>query len=265
MVKLARVEQPFLPLEFATTDYGFVDSHSGMHTSRTMMFVELDALMSALPEPLSAKVVREAILTENILGKATYSGRRNSANKLIALYGFTESPLYAIFEMLYRASTTGRPALALLMALCRDGVLREVLPLLLNTAPGEPLGTEQVNSALLASEAVRFTEKTRRSTTRNILGSLRAAGFISRSQPTLRTAMVVDTQVITFAVLIAWMRGLRADDILASPYMLLLRVDSAQVTAALRAAHRAGLLNSRLLGDVVDLSPGPALQEILGT
>lgn len=247
------------------SDLGFIESSSGIHTSRTMMLQELDIIMSSIQEPLTPAMVRNAIIEDNILGKSTYSGRMNTAAKLVALYSFAVVPLYTIFDRLYRASVIGRPAIALLMALSRDGVLREVLPLILRTRINEPLDKNEVATTLLVSKAMRFTEKTRNSTIRNILGSLRAAGCINRGQPSVRTPMQVDGEAVTFAVLIAWMRGKRGDDILASPWMQLLNVESSQLDGGLRSAHRIGLLNSRIMGKVVDISPGPLLREILGT
>lgn len=106
-------------------ELGFDEGLRGVHTSRTMMLAELEQILGYLQTCSSPEAVRTAIVEENVLGKATRSGKKNSATKLIDLYSFEPKwPLYAGFEILWRESSKSRPVLAILMAQCRDAVLR---------------------------------------------------------------------------------------------------------------------------------------------
>jgi hypothetical protein len=58
--------------------FGFRSGPRGVHTSRTIMFVELNDLLAALPAKASKEEYRQAILTDNVLGKKTLATRRGT-------------------------------------------------------------------------------------------------------------------------------------------------------------------------------------------
>ena len=62
----------------------------GSHSSWTMMLVELDAVLAAVPTGSGAAEYREAILQRNVLGKTTDSTRQKSLRHLRELYALDE-------------------------------------------------------------------------------------------------------------------------------------------------------------------------------
>lgn len=166
--------------ESSLAEQGFDERLRGVHTSRTMMLAELKLVLSSLPSDVNPIAVQKAILEENALGKATRSGKVNSANKLINLYSFEmDRPLYAAFDTFWRESSTSRPVLAVLMAQCRDMVLRASSKIILETPIGSVVTTNRLYENLLLGFPSKYTEITLQSTTRNITSTWRRSGHIT--------------------------------------------------------------------------------------
>lgn len=242
------------------SNLGFDDTPRGVHTSRTMMLAELESVMRDVDSVVNPAIVRRAILEDNILGKATRSGRKNSATKLIDLYSFDpEQQLYHAFELLWRDASTSRPVLALLLALSRDTVLRASVETIVGAPIGSTVTKEQFYRSLLSGFASKYAESTLQSTTRNIASSWRQAGHIKGENPIVRVKAPADTHAIALAVLIGYLRGLRGQNLLASTWVRLLDFDTEELAGVTSEAHRHGLITSRKIGEIIELAPGPHL------
>jgi len=62
----------------ALEKFGFKFSGGGAHSSRTMMFSELESVLVAVPAGASVSDYRDAIVARNILAKTTESTRQKS-------------------------------------------------------------------------------------------------------------------------------------------------------------------------------------------
>jgi hypothetical protein len=241
-------------------ELGFDEGLRGVHTSRTMMLAELESVLGTLGSGVTPESVRHAILEDNILGKATRSGRKNSATKLIDLYSFNpEQQLFHAFEVLWRDASTSRPVLAVLIALSRDTVLRASVEPVIGTPIGSTITKEQFYKSLLSGFASKYAETTLQSTTRNITSSWRQSGHIRGENPIVRAKAPADFHAIAFALLIGYLRGLRGQNLLASDWVRLLDFDAGELEVATAEAHRHGLITSRKVGEVIELTPGPHL------
>ncbi len=224
------------------------------------MLAELEAVMGALVSVATLASVRHVILEENVLGKATRSGRKNSATKLIDLYSFNpEQQLYYAFELLWRDASASRPVLALLLALSRDKVLRASVETVMGAPIGSTVTKGELYESLLSGFASKYAETTLQSTTRNIASTWRQSGHIRGEKPIVRVKAPADFHAVAFALLISYLRGLRGQYLLASDWVRLLDFDSGELEAAVAEAHRHGLFTSRKIGDVIELTPGPHL------
>jgi hypothetical protein len=240
--------------------HGFDEAPGGVHTSRTMMLAELESVLGALVSVVTPANVRHAILEDNVLGKATRSGRKNSATKLIDLYSFNpEQQLFYAFEVLWRDASTSRPVLAVLLALSRDTVLRASVETVIGAPIGSTLTKEQLYKSLLSGFASKYAETTLQSTTRNIASSWRQSGYIKGENPIVRVKAPSDFHTVAFALLIGYLRGLRGHNLLSSDWVRLMDFDSGELEAAIAEAHRHGLITSRKIGEVIELTPGPHL------
>ncbi len=89
------------------------------------MTSELSLVLDGLPGDSVAARYRQAIIDENLLGKATRSTRLKAARHLTNLYAL--DPSKAVFWMLrhfWTADQVGKPMLAYLAASARDRLLR---------------------------------------------------------------------------------------------------------------------------------------------
>lgn len=224
------------------------------------MLAELDAVMASLGSVRHPADIRTAILEENILGKATRSGRLNTATKLIHLYSFDpKQTLFSGFTQLWRDASASRPVLAVLLALCRDKVLQVSAQTILAAPVGAAVTKEQFYRMLLAGFAAKYSETTLQSTTRNVASSWRQSGHLQGEKPMVRTKAPADSHTLAFAVLIAYLRGLRGEALLASDWVRLLDLDPSELEVATMDAHQRGMITSRRIGSVIELTPGPGV------
>ncbi len=77
---------------------GFSKAILGAHSARSMMFLEMLALVRALPLTVTKNDFAKAIVEENLLQKPTLSSRKKSLRHLIELYGMDHSKaLFRVF------------------------------------------------------------------------------------------------------------------------------------------------------------------------
>lgn len=80
---------------------------SGPRTSKTLMLQELEALLAAVPEGAPAKAYRVAIVEENVLGKRTFSARKETVPRLTALHSLDPiKPLFRVVRRLWDVDPT---------------------------------------------------------------------------------------------------------------------------------------------------------------
>src|SRR5688572_27819877 len=106
-------------------EFGFRTGTVGTHTSRTMMLEDASVLFSVAPVKATRTEYRDAILTDNCLGKRTLSTRRASDQRLSELYALDPRvALFRVMRALWENDERGRPLLALLLSIARDPLLR---------------------------------------------------------------------------------------------------------------------------------------------
>ena len=82
---------------------GFRFGDKGTHTSRTIMFKELDLLFEDQEDWVPRKAYVSAIVDQNCLGKRTVSTRKITSQRLSELYGLNPSiPLFRILRQLWQ-------------------------------------------------------------------------------------------------------------------------------------------------------------------
>lgn len=244
--------------------YGFNESERSVHSSRTMMLAELELVMQGVNGEITPDSVREAILEQNILGKATQSGRRNTATKLISLYSFDfEEPLFHTFAILWSQSEHSRPVLGLLLAMCRDKILRTTGTPICQAEIGSPIAKESLYKCLASSFSSKYAETTLQSTTRNVASSWRQSGHILGESPIVRVKCHSDYLAFSFAAYIAYLRGLRGQNLLNSFWIKVLDFEAAELSNVITESHRRGLITTRKVGSIVEITPGPSIEEVI--
>lgn len=126
-----------------------VRTGQGPHTSRTMMLAEVEHLFAETPAQASLVEYREAIVDENVLGKATAASRQRVFRALRELYALDpEEPAFRVLRFLWDENGSSRRLLALLTVLRRDSLLRVTAPVVLGKAEGSAVSAADLSAAL---------------------------------------------------------------------------------------------------------------------
>ena len=117
---------------------GFRFGDQGTHSSRTMMFNELDCLLDAVAGAVERSDYDKAVLKDNCPGKQTLSTRKLPLQRLRELCALDPAvPLFRIMRDLWDVNPESRSQLALLTALVRDPLLRMIAAPVLQTPVGK--------------------------------------------------------------------------------------------------------------------------------
>ena len=128
---------------------GFRFGAKGTHTSRTMMFDELNSVLSAVGCLATRKEYASAIIDDNCLAKPTTSTRRLTNQRLGELYGLDPSiPVFRVFSRLWELDEVGRRQLALLCAIARDPLLASTASPVVDLSDGAEFLRDPVKAAL---------------------------------------------------------------------------------------------------------------------
>ena len=235
------------------SSFGMKLSGGGAHQSKTMMFRELEALMSSGAS--TAEEFRTAAIDENAMGKATNNTRRLTFGHLASLYGLLDRPpLTIVLLKMWPGDVQGRRLRALLVALARDPLFRETAPAITSGSVGQSMRYPWLQDALLAAFPERFSEKMLRSLAQNCASSWTQCGHLKGAVKKLRQRVMPTPETVAFAALIATTSGFGGPAILTSGWMKVLDLGPEQALDALRRAEAIGLARVRSAGDVTEIS-----------
>ena len=253
-------------------DIGFRRGDVGTHTSRTIMLAELGALFNAVPAAASAEEIAAAICQSNCLGKQTAATRRSTRQRLAELYGLDPHvPVYRVLRRLWQLDVAGRPLLALLVAVARDPLLAASAAAIVPLAVGADFARGSMKEAILAATGDRISDAILDKVVRNAASSWTQSGHLAGRTIKVRRKVVATPATAAMALYLANAAGFRGQQIFASGWTKLLDADLSALRHLALEAKRAGLIDVRMAGDVVDMSfdrldpgfpnPAPTSQE----
>ena len=226
----------------------------GTHTSRTMMFSELSDLLKFTPPSASAADYRAAIIEDNLLGKRTLATRKLTAQRLSELYGLDPSvPIFRVLRRLWDADHAGRPMLAFLVAFARDPLLRTTTDAIMPVQLGRPVTAADIDAALGGRLGTRLNPSVRHKVARNIGSSWTQSGHLHGRTAKRRAKPATSPSTASLALLLGYATGLRGRALFTSDWARLLDTSYSELVQLVQAANRAGLLNFRQVGDVVEI------------
>lgn len=235
--------------------FGLKFSSGGAHISRTMMLAELDAVLAAVPVGSSAINYREAILDRNVLGKNTDSTRQKSLRHLRELYALDEArPIFGLLRRLHVSDTGSLPLLALQVAWARDPLFRATTPPILDTTEGDGVATESLAQAFESAFPDQYSELNRNKIARNAASSWTQSGHLSGRTNKIRLHIKPGVVAVTMALFLGNIAGYHGAAVFSNPWCRLLDLTPDRARTMGQEAHRAGLLNLRTVGEVVELS-----------
>lgn len=233
--------------------FGLRPAGGGPHQSKTMMFAELDSLLSA--DPTDPSQLMAAAIESNALGKATRKTRELTFRQMAALYGLTtQPPLTRALFALWRYDPPGRRLLALLVALARDPLLRDTGPVIVDGPLGDSLKRPAFEAALLAAHPNRFSQKMLRSLAQNCASTWTQSGHLEGAVNKVRRRVLPTPATVALAALLATASGFGGPSILSSAWIKVLDLSPEGALDQLRQAEALGLSRVRSAGDVTEIS-----------
>jgi len=234
---------------------GFKFSPGGAHISRTMMLVELEAVLAAVPFGSGAADYHEAILQRNVLGKTTDSTRQKSLRHLRELYALDEfRPIFGLMRKLHSIDASSLPLLALQVAWARDPLLRATSPVIMEASEGDRVETASLAKVLEATFPNQYSELNRNKIGRNAASSWTQSGHLIGRTNKIRQRIKPTVVAASMALFFGDIAGFHGATVFSNPWCRLLDLNAERAQAMGQEAHRAGLLNLRAVGEVVELS-----------
>ncbi|MCX7143419.1 MAG: hypothetical protein NT123_20675 [Proteobacteria bacterium] len=229
-----------------------------------MMLEELSAVLAAVPKGSDAAGYREAVLQKNVLGKVTDSTRQKSLRHLRELYAVDEAtPVFGLLRKLHAIDDASLQLLAVQVAWARDPLLRATSQPIMDASEGDRVETTTLAQALEATFPSQYSELNRNKIARNAASSWTQSGHLVGRAKKTRHRVKPTAVAATMALFLGDVAGYHGAVAFSNPWCRLLDLTPDRARAMGQEAHRAGLLNLRAVGEVVELG-FPLLAEFRG-
>ena len=235
--------------------FGFSDERGGVHTARTMMLVELRALLSYVDAVGATKVdYREAVQTANCLGKRSGKTRTLTFRHLADLYALDPGLLvFRALRFFWPRDVDGQPLLAALCAYSRDPLLRATAPFVLGLQEGATVTRETMEAFIDTQEPGRFSKATLKSTAQNINSSWTQTGHLAGRVRKVRVRAVATPGAAALALLLGYVSGLRGESLFKSDDARMLDCSFEKTIELAEDASRRGWIALKRVGQVVEV------------
>lgn len=233
---------------------GFREGISSVHTSRTMMLGELSLVLEHVPAKAKPDEYVAAIVEQNVLGKPTQTTRKRTAQRLVELYGLDQTrPVFRLLRQFWTADAPARPMLAYLAAAARDPLLRDTTPFVVALPVRETVTPAQISQHMTEKYPKRFQASTGLATAQRLASSWGQAGYLTGKVNKKRTRPVVTPVVVTFALLLGYLCGLRGKMLLDTAWTRMLDRTPAEIADLAAEASKQGWMNYKAAGSVVEI------------
>jgi len=235
-------------------------SRGGAISSRTVMQLELNTLLSAESIAASSEDYKRAIIDHNILDKSTTSNRLKTYKYLRSLYAL--DPEVCLFREMHRLmpyATDDKRLLLGLLSMAREPILRECLTMVLDTPIGKSLGRSEFEAWIRTYAPGQYSDSMFISFSHNLYASFYQFGFLGESIGKSRTRVRPGSGIAsaTYAAFLDWLEGRSGIALLNGTYSRTLDLPEDEHLALLQAAGRQGILKVAYSGGVLDLGfPG---------
>lgn len=234
--------------------FGFRDGDRGTHTTRTLMLAELRLLLDGNPVAATKSDYRTSIINNNILGKPTQSTRQETAQRLSQLYGLDLSvTVFRLLRFFWTLDHQSQPLLALLCAMARDPLLRITVDPILQAAPGQLTGKQEIERVVAQVTLNRFSPSTLSSVARNASSSWTQSGHLTGRRKKIRTQPVVTVGSVAYAMALGYLEGDRGQLLFETLWMKLLGIPTSKAITLVIEASRRGWLDYRGVGSIVEV------------
>ena len=219
------------------------------------MLAELESVLVAIPQGSEITDYRAAIIDRNILGKSTESTRQKSLRHLRELYALDEGiAIFGLLRKLYAIDPGSLPSLAMQVAWTRDPLLRATSARILESDENDVIIPSDLAAAIEVTFSGKYSELNRDKIARNALSSWSQSGHLLGRTRKVRRRLKTTPVAVTLALFLGDISGYHGAAVFSNPWCRLLDLNADRAKALGLEAHRAGLLNLRAIGDVVEIS-----------
>lgn len=235
------------------------DTPFGLHSlrttaSHTIGVPHLEELLRAVAPDAGETSYRNAVVEQNVLGRPTQAGRLRSFRHLRELYLLDPRRLeFASLRLLWDLEPEARPLLAGTLAFTRDGLLRSSFSAVAAAAPGEPVTSADISAAVAIEQGAGLSEATLGKIGRNTGSCWTQTGHLRGRAKKVRVRVEAAPAAVAYAAFLGHASGARGLDVLTTPWAALLDLRPEDHLDALRSAHRRGLLDLQVAGNVVEV------------
>ncbi len=243
--------------------FGLKFSSGGSHISRTMMLVELRMILAAVPRGALSQECSTAILDRNVIGKTTVSTRQKSLRHLRELYALDEGiPIFGLLRKLHELDPPSLPLLAVQVAWARDPLFRATAAAALEASEGDLVVPNGLAAAIKMAFPNNYSELNCNKIARNAASSWTQSGHLLGRSKKIRHHIKSTAVAVTMALFLGQVTGYHGESVFSNPWCHILDLNPDRAKGMGFEAHRAGLLNLRTVGEVVELN-FPLLAEFL--
>jgi len=229
-----------------------------IHTSRTMMFDELNSL-------ISHNVFNEQDIIElNLLNKISRSNINKTLKFLSGLYDFKSgNELWKVFLLLWKyAEEWDRRIMTLLYALYKDELLYQTAPVILNTPHGKKVIVENILDAINKAWPDHYAQTTAFSAAQNIASSWKQAGYIQGRVRNIRVPAKPEYPAVIFALYLGKIDGFTGEDLFSTNWIKILEVSDSRLRELLSQAAIRDMIDYRQGGGITIIKFDKILTQI---
>lgn len=218
------------------------------------MLAEISAVLAATPDSASREQYAAAIIDENCLGKATAATRRLTNQRLGELYALDPgTPIFRVLRRLWAVDEVGRPLLALQCAIARDPLLAATVSTVVALPAGSDLQRDALKAVLREVVNERLNEATLDKVIRNTASSWAQAGHLVGRTFKKRAQVRPTPGTVAFGLYLGYAAGFRGMQLFSTAWLSVLDCIPASARDMAVEAKRAGLIDLRISGEVIDL------------
>jgi hypothetical protein len=232
------------------------DVSGGPNTSHTVAIESLSALLQAVSPAASEVDYRDAVLDQNLLGKATQGSRWRSYRYLRELYLLRpNSLLFRALRDLWAAEPEALPLLAGLCALARDAVFRASGGAILDRVPGEIMRSSDLAVAIGVTFPESYGDASLAKLGRNTFSSWEQTGHLEALRPGTKRRVRVQCGPadVAYALLLGHLEGVRGEKLFSTFWARTLDRSVEDLIELASDASRRHMLELRAAGGVIEV------------
>ena len=224
------------------------------------MFLELEKVMNFSIE----KDNYIESMQNNVFGKKSQDGIKKTSGFLSQLYQFSLTlNKFKAFRFFWSiADENEKVMLSFVFAVSNDYLLQENISVLSNYKLGEKVELESIENNIEKFHPNRYTKVTLHSIAKNIASSWKQSGFITGKVKNIRTEPEITYRVVSFAMLLAFIDGLRGDFIFQNNCILSLCISENKIRELAVEASKRDFMQYQYAGSVTSISFDSLLNKI---